>query len=271
MSHSQTIAGVEQRIADDLKSNDLFEVFKELQDLRKQDGSDQLFKQDLAKINKDLQEHGILPDLKIVMDPESSFGFSLKQMIKDWQIAGGNDSGGSSSGGSSGGGRRQSDSSSGGSSGGSSYGGGDSSQSAAPPEASPADPNLPSDVPSGSLAEKIIWAGQNVGGREGTTGLCLKGVQDSLDSIGIKMTRRNYASDMGPDFAADTEHFQEVNPNAPPKPGDIIIHGGTSKNPAGHIAIVLPNGKESSDHIQSLIGTGVTADFGPSRVFRPIA
>ncbi len=277
MSSHATLNLVENKIADDLKSNPdkLQEVFKELHQLRAQDGSDQVFKQDLAVINKDLQDKNILPNLQIVMDPQSEFGFNLQKMLKDWQTSGGSansagsdsSSGGTGSGGSSGGGGRQSGDSS---SGGSSSGVSDGSQSAQSPESSPADPNLPSDVPSGSLADQIIKAGESVGGREGTVGMCLKGVQDSLDSIGIKMTRRNYASDMAGDFAADTKHFQEVNPGSP-QPGDIIVHGGTAKNPAGHIAIVLPNGKESSDHIQNLISTQVTADFGPSRVFRPIA
>jgi len=75
---------------------------------------------------------------------------------------------------------------------------------------------------------------------------------------------------MAPDFAND-KRFQEVNANGPLQPGDIIVHGGTAANPAGHIAIVLPNGKESSDHIQNLISTAVTKDFGQSRVFRPVA
>lgn len=248
MSSHASLINIESKIASDIKNHpgDLKEVFKELRDLRSKDGSAQIFAEDLATINKDLQDKNILPNLKIIEDPGSDQGFNIQQLIRDWQKT---DSSGGTGGGSSGGGSRSaggSDTSSGGAS-------VSNDSTSAAPEASPADPNLPSDVPSGSLAESIIRAGENVGGKEGTVGMCLKGVQDSLDSIGIKMPRRNWASQMAPDFAADTTHFQEVNSNEPPHPGDIIVHGGTAKNPAGHIAIVLPNGKESSDHVQGLI------------------
>jgi hypothetical protein len=275
MHNVDQLRAAESRMAQDLKQGPqgLAEVFKELRTLRMEDGSEQSFLAELAKINKDLQSMGILPNLELAEDPQSSDGFSLRNALSTIAPQDtGNAPASSSAGGdgSSGGGSAGSASGAGGSfdGGGSRAGGSGSSAPAGDSSVAPSD--LPSDIPSGSLAAQIIQAGENVGGKEGTVGMCLKGVEDSLQSIGINMPRRNYASEMAPDFAND-KRFQEINANGPLQPGDIIVHGGTAANPAGHIAIVLPNAKESSDHIQNLISTAVTKDFGQSRVFRPVA
>ena len=291
MATNETLHATESKIAQDLKTNpqNLSEVYKELRKLRLEDPSQQAFAKDLSIINKDLHDLNILPNFELTEDPTSADGFSLRpsqsadetpsnERVSAERAAAGNSGGDGSGGG--GGGSGGGDGGGGGSDGyaGGGRGGGGGSDGArssgenlAADQTSAAPSDLPSDVPSGSLAAKIVQAGENVGGNEGTVGLCLKGVEDSLQSVGINMPRRNYASDMAPDFAKDTKNFQEVNANGPLKPGDIIVHGGTASNPAGHIAIVLPNGQESSDHKQALISTAVTASFGPSRVFRPIS
>ncbi len=276
MATHETLHATESRIAQDLKKNpqDLSEVYKELRQLRMGENSTQAFEKDLSIINKELHDLNILPNFDLIIDPTAEGGFGVRPAQPTYdqtsQPNGSRGGGSRSAGGGSfaGGGGGDAGGSSGGSGGG---GGKDASADTGtePNNAAPSD--LPSDVASGSLAAKIVQAGETVGGKEGTVGLCLKGVEDSLQSVGINMPRRNYASDMAPDFAADTKNFQEVNANGPLKPGDIIVHGGTASNPAGHIAIVLPNGQESSDHVQSLISTAVTGSFGPSRVFRPIA
>lgn len=122
----------------------------------------------------------------------------------------------------------------------------------------------------GNLASRIVWAGEHVGGREGTVGFCLKGVEDSLEAIGIHLPRLSYARQMGRVFAADKRQFREINVRARLRPGDIIVHGGARANPDGHIAIVLPGELESSDHIQRIISP-LNPAFGKSRVFEPIA
>jgi cell wall-associated NlpC family hydrolase len=120
-----------------------------------------------------------------------------------------------------------------------------------------------------NLAARIVWAGEHVGGREDTLYKCLKGVEDSLEAIGINFPRLAYARQMGPVIARDKRQFKEISPYSRLRPGDIIVHGGAPANPDGHIAIVLPGGRESSDHIQTLISP-LNSSFGRSRVFRPI-
>jgi len=121
------------------------------------------------------------------------------------------------------------------------------------------------DVPQGDLSARIAQAGLDVGGREGTVGNCLKGVEDSLDSIGINLPRMPDAKDLSPILKNDAR-FQQINP-ADAKPGDILVYSNPQALGAseghGHITIAEANGMEASDHMQQNV-----QGFGTPEVFR---
>lgn len=74
-----TVHEIEHDIAKDYKHDpkDLSPVYKELAQLRKQDGSEKAFQKDLSRINHDLQSKHILPNLEIKEDPTAADGFKL--------------------------------------------------------------------------------------------------------------------------------------------------------------------------------------------------
>ncbi len=147
-------SATEKNIVQDFKTNpnDLQPIFKELQQLQSSESATQ-FKTDLNKLNKDLQDQGLLPKLDIISaDPTALDGFKLGPLPtppadgstppgsssdsqsspsaeQPWINPNGDSGGGGSGGGSSGGGGGGSDSGSGG--GGSGGGGGGDSSSGA--------------------------------------------------------------------------------------------------------------------------------------------
>ncbi len=158
-----------------------------------------------------------------------------------------------------------------GSSGGGNYGGDAGGASGGSPAANGISdwPSVPppsgNDAPSGPEAARLAQEALKVGGAEGTVGLCLKGVEDTLDAAGLGIGRQDYAYQAA-DVLAKDHRFQEIS-FADRKPGDIVVYGPASWNGGdGHIAIEEPGGKEASDHIQNQ----VQPDGAAVRVFRPV-
>ncbi len=151
MAAHQDFAVTEKHIISEMKHDpkDLSPIFKELQQVQGNENPAQ-FKLDLAKLNKDLQDQGLLPKLDIIAaDPKAADGFSIipnptppddstpppsdssdsgtdPNGPKPWNDPNGDgsDSGGGESGGGSSGGGGSGDSGGGGSSGGGGGGGG---------------------------------------------------------------------------------------------------------------------------------------------------
>ncbi|HNW26778.1 MAG TPA: hypothetical protein PKI94_08335 [Candidatus Gastranaerophilaceae bacterium] len=104
----------------------------------------------------------------------------------------------------------------------------------------------------------------------GTIGKCLKGVRLALDWAGLhKGGSMGASAYQAVGNLSNNKNFKQVQvsrndlKNLPA--GCIIVWNRTSKNPHGHIAVTLGNGKEASDHVQNLI-TNMNASF---TVFAP--
>ena len=80
MSAHVDFAVTEKNIIKDFKQNpsDLAPIFKELQYVQNNENPAQ-FKIDLTKLNKDLQDQGLLPKLDLITaDPKGIDGFSVR-------------------------------------------------------------------------------------------------------------------------------------------------------------------------------------------------
>lgn len=109
---------------------------------------------------------------------------------------------------------------------------------------------------------------------DGTTGWCLKGVNDSLQRIYGKRLSYNSAYQAIPELQSGSgmgAHFKEVSVSRDEltslPPGAIVVWEPNNGNPHGHISIALGDGRESSDHITKQM-TGRNANF---HVFIPIS
>lgn len=121
------------------------------------------------------------------------------------------------------------------------------------------------------LGIEIAQHAERVANNMGTVGWCYRGVKRALDKVGINL-EGGYAKQAASQLASNPR-VQEVS-KADMQPGDILVHQpagyGRTKGQqyAGHIAVYLGNGKEASDHVQSVIkGQG----YGGTRVFRVVA
>ena len=118
------------------------------------------------------------------------------------------------------------------------------------------------------LGMQIAAKAEQVGSNMGSVGWCYRGVKAALRPFGINLEgglARQAASQL-----ENNPRVQEVS-KADMRPGDILVHQpaghGRTKGQqyAGHIAVYLGNGREASDHVQSLVrGQG----YGGTRVFR---
>ncbi len=109
---------------------------------------------------------------------------------------------------------------------------------------------------------------------DGTTGWCLKGVNDSLQRIYGKRLSYNSAYQAIPELQSGQgmgAYFREVSVSRDElsslPAGAIVVWEPNAGNEHGHISIALGDGRESSDHITSQM-TGRDANF---HVFIPIA
>lgn len=121
------------------------------------------------------------------------------------------------------------------------------------------------------LGIEIAQRAERVANNMGTVGWCYRGVKNALDKFGINL-EGGYAKQAASQLASNPR-VQEVS-KADMQPGDILVHQpagyGRTKGQqyAGHIAVYLGNGREASDHVQTLIkGQG----YGGTRVFRVVA
>ncbi len=104
----------------------------------------------------------------------------------------------------------------------------------------------------------------------GTVGWCLRGVRKALNWAGLhKGESLGNSAYQAVNNLSNNRNFKQVQVsrgnlrNLPA--GCIIVWNRTSRNPHGHIAVTLGNGKEASDHVQNLI-TNMNTSF---TVFAP--
>lgn len=119
---------------------------------------------------------------------------------------------------------------------------------------------------SGNLARKAM----QVANAENTKGWCARGVNDTLQAVGLSEGEiRSASAYQCADKLANSNNFKEVRvsksdlKNLPA--GCIICWDRNQQHQHGHITITLGNGKEASDHVTDLIDLGT--DF---RVFVPV-
>ena len=119
--------------------------------------------------------------------------------------------------------------------------------------------------------QKIAQSAHTV---DGTTGWCLKGVNDSLQRIYGKRLSYNSAYQAIPELQSGQgmgEHFREVSVSRDElsslPAGAIVVWEASPGHEHGHISIALGDGRESSDHITSQM-TSRDANF---HVFIPVS
>lgn len=117
--------------------------------------------------------------------------------------------------------------------------------------------------------KRLAAAGQKSARENNTSGKCLKGVNDAMESVGLGRASTNSACDADDILASRPDKFKEIKVSKDQlkslPPGCIIIWGDQD-NKHGHATITQANGRETSDHEQSLI-IKKTATF---RVFIPL-
>jgi hypothetical protein len=117
-----------------------------------------------------------------------------------------------------------------------------------------------------SLAKTIVADATAEAHQLNSHGFCMRGVRLALEKHGIAQLS-GPAAWMGANELAKDKDFHEVPKNTPLKPGDVVVHGPTGKNPYGHILVYLGNGMEASDHVAPL----TNMNYGAwTRVFRPV-
>jgi hypothetical protein len=185
--------------------------------------------------------------------------------------------GGSSSNGGGGGGGSDSGSGGGSSGGGGTSGGGggmdSGSNTSTVPRGSDSQPTPVQEGPPpapGTAAARLVEAAQKElttpfpSGEPHDGGHCLAGVAEAMRLAGLNTYPGQFAYQYGDALAKDSQ-FKEIPANGALQPGDIIVHTAANMgNTAGHIAIVMPGGKEISDIERNLI-----PPKAGDRVFRP--
>lgn len=125
----------------------------------------------------------------------------------------------------------------------------------------------PNDARSNPRMQKLAQVAESNARANGTTGWCLREVNDSLETSGFNI-RRQPSAYMAADELARHPDFHEVQPPSDLRSlpaGAVVVWDKGPGKPDGHISIALGNGKEASDHIQNQI-----TNYGTSvRVFFP--
>ena len=110
--------------------------------------------------------------------------------------------------------------------------------------------SLPSNTTLASAAESMANS-------MGTTGWCLKGVNNTLEQVyGFRLSY-NSAYQAIPDlqsrsdFTEVTNQYQSASDLVNLPAGAIVVWENSSNHPHGHISIALGDGREASDHIQN--------------------
>ena len=126
----------------------------------------------------------------------------------------------------------------------------------------------------GLTGEELAEIARTTGGAEGTTGWCLKGVNDTLEkAYGFRLSYNSAYQALGE--MQNKEGFEDVTDqyttdddlrNLPA--GAMVIWENGNGHQHGHISIALGNGQEASDHIQSQTTTRYGTKF---HVFMPVS
>ncbi|MBX9720924.1 MAG: C40 family peptidase, partial [Candidatus Obscuribacterales bacterium] len=126
-----------------------------------------------------------------------------------------------------------------------------------------AGPRGADDNSSSDLAFSIARAAENNANRVGTVGWCYREVANTLDRFGVHLSGSS-AYMAAPQLAAN-KHFHEVSTDHLKK-GTVLVFGPSQGHPHGHITVYLGNGREASDHVQSLVNFN---HYGGVRAFEP--
>lgn len=126
----------------------------------------------------------------------------------------------------------------------------------------------------GLTGEELAEIARTTGGAEGTTGWCLKGVNDTLEkAYGFRLSYNSAYQALGE--MQNKEGFEDVTDkyttdddlrNLPA--GAMVIWENGNGHQHGHISIALGNGQEASDHIQNQTTTRYGTKF---HVFMPVS
>ncbi len=109
--------------------------------------------------------------------------------------------------------------------------------------------NLPSNSTLASAAEQTANS-------MGTTGWCLKGVNNTLEKVyGFRLSYNSAyqaipALQSRSDFVEVTNQYENASELVNLPEGAIVVWENSSNHPHGHISIALGDGREASDHIQ---------------------
>lgn len=112
--------------------------------------------------------------------------------------------------------------------------------------------DLPSD-------ERFAQIAKNMATSMGSTGLCLRGVNRSVQQAYGFALNQNSAYQAIPvmqgksDFEEVTSQYKSDNDLKNLPAGAIVIWENSSAHPHGHISVALGNGQEASDHVQNQI------------------
>lgn len=110
--------------------------------------------------------------------------------------------------------------------------------------------NLPSNTTLASAAESMANS-------MGTTGWCLKGVNNTLEQVyGFRLSYNSAyqaipALQSRGDFVEVTNQYESASDLVNLPAGAIVVWENSSNHPHGHISIALGDGREASDHIQN--------------------
>lgn len=111
-----------------------------------------------------------------------------------------------------------------------------------------------SNVKGNDFGKKLATAAEKAAKRINTPGLCLRGVNDAMESIGIPI-KREAAAYMALDDMQKNKRFQEVKVSKDKlgslPPGAVVVWNKGPGLPYGHISVSLGNGKEASSVVRN--------------------
>lgn len=140
--------------------------------------------------------------------------------------------------------------------GGSSSAGGPSSPSTGGPHSSSSTAPTTdlSNVKGTDFGKKLAAQAEKTARSINTPGLCLKGVNDTMQAMGLPVQREASAY-MALDNFRNNKHFQEVNVSRDKlkslPPGAVVIWDKGSGLPHGHISVALGDGREASSTVRN--------------------
>lgn len=111
-----------------------------------------------------------------------------------------------------------------------------------------------SQVKGSEFGKKFAAAAEKTANRINTPGWCLKGVNDTMQAMGMPVTRRASAYMALPDFQK-SDRFQEIKVSRDQlkslPAGAVVIWDKGAGLPHGHISVALGNGREASSTVRN--------------------